>query len=215
MATSVSGGANVTPFRTVLALSAALLPFAMAPLFDRAPESASKEDSVRGVPPSAWLTIGVALLVLGANAVANHTRIDSELPVPSILKSELPMVRALGHVHNVSHKAADMAALGSWMRAEAKAPGYLSPENLSHPFELTLALEWNGIHQILIEYQVGDPARFARPHWRSQPVRQTPPELLATLVPGQVLISDYEIEVPELRLINRLGQYWVYERSGP
>jgi hypothetical protein len=118
-------------------------------------------------------------------------------------------------VYNPKHNAADVFALGSWVRAEAKAPGYLSPENLSHPFELTLALEWNGIHQILIEYQVGDPARFARPHWRSQPVRQTPPELLATLVPGQVLISDYEIEVPELRLINRLGQYWVYERSGP
>jgi hypothetical protein len=210
MATSVMGGANLSPFRTVLVLSAALLPFAMAPLFDRSardrdPESVLHADSVKRVPRSAWPAIGVALLVVGTNAVANHTRIDSEIPIPSVLE----------RAHKFENKPSDMYALGSWMRAEAKSPSYLSRDNLSHPFELTLASDVGGVRQILIEYQLGDPARFARPHWRRKAVRQTPPQLLAMLIPGQVLISDYEIEVPELRLITRLGQYWVYERSGP
>jgi len=215
VATSVVGGANVTPFRTVLALSAALLPFAMAPLFDRAQDSVLNEDQVKGVPRKTWLTIGVALLTLGANAVANHTRIDSELPGPSITRFELPVIRVLGLVHNVGRKAADMAALGSWMRAEAKAPSYLSPENLSHPFEVSLFFEKGGRNKMLIEYQAGDPGRFANPHRLEHPARETQAQLLARLVPGQVLISDYEIEASEVRLIARLGQYWIYERNGP
>jgi hypothetical protein len=203
VATSVVGGANLTPFRTVLALSAALLPFAIAPLFDRAPESVSNEDFVGALPRSASLTIGVALLVLGANGVANHSRIDFELPEPHILKRKgLP-------------KPADVYALGAWMRAQVKAPGELSVENLSHPFELALTSDLAGIRQALIEYHVGDPARFAHPHRLKEPVRQTQLQLLAKLAPGQVLISDYEIEVPELRLVTRLGQYRVYERTGP
>jgi hypothetical protein len=207
IATSVMGGANITPFRTVLALSAALLPFAMAPLFDRpsldrGPKSASHADSVQGVPGRAWLTIGVAVLVLGTNVVANHTRIDTELPAPSILT----------RANKGAKQPTDAFALGSWMRAETKDPGYLSTENLSHPFQLALSHEVAGIRQALIEYPVGDPARFARPHRLKNPVQQTGPQVIAKLVPGQVLISDYDIELPELRLITRMGRYRVYER---
>lgn len=214
MMTAVVGGANVTPFRTVLVLASALLPFAMAPLFSRVSSIVEDEDSVQSVPRSAWVTIVVALLVFGANFTANHTRIDAELAGPSILKSPLPTLRVFGIEHDVSHKAADMAALGSWMRAELKTPGYLSPENLSHPFELVLLFDLSGLNQTLIEYQVGDPARFTHPHWLETPAGQTRDQMLAKLVPGQVLISDHEIDVPELRRIARLGHYWIYERVG-
>jgi hypothetical protein len=217
MTTAVMGGANVTPFRTVLVLASALLPFAMAPLFNRAPSdrvvaSVDDQHAVQGAPRGAWVTIGIALLVFGANFTANHTRINSELTGPSILKSPLPTLSVFGIEHDVSHKAADMAALGSWMRTELKRPGYLSPENLSHPFELALLFDLSGLNRTLIEYQVGDPARFAHPHWLETPVGQTRDQLLAKLVPGQVVISDHEIGVPELRPIARLGDYWVYER---
>jgi len=220
MATSVTGGANLTPFRTVLALSAALLPFAIAPLFgrsssDRAPEGVSNEDSVKGIQRSAWPAIGVALLALGANAVANHTRIDSEVPVPSMLKSDPPPQIIFNLVYDVKRKPADIAALGSWVRAETKAPGYLSAENLSHPFELVLFFENIGLNQALIEYHVSDPARFAHPHRLEEPVLQTQDQSIAKLVEGQVLIADYKIEVSELRLITRVGQYWIYERKSP
>ena len=81
-------------------------PFAMAPLFSQVPERrATSDDSVDRVPRGAWLTITVALLVLGANTAVNHTRIDSEVPIPSVLK-------ARREPHRRRTEAADAYAFG-------------------------------------------------------------------------------------------------------
>ena len=94
---------------------------------------------------------------------------------------------------------------------ELQDPGYLSAENLlPHPFEMQVA------------DRPGSTARSSSTTWvilhvspiliDSRHLRQTEPQVVAKLVPGQVLISDRDIDVPELRLITRLGQYRVYER---
>jgi hypothetical protein len=201
VATAVNGGANISPFRTILPLSTALLPFALAPLFDLRPT----EGRVEGKRGTAWLSVAIALGVFGHGFAANHDRIFSEVPWPSIFIGD--------ERQGAKPKGADIYALGAWIRAEMGLPGYLSSENLSHPFELALAVELLGIRQNLIEYSVGDPARFARPR---RSMKKRPPEfekaILDGLVTDQVLISDHAIDDSRLRLIARLNVFSIYER---
>jgi hypothetical protein len=75
VATSVSGGANLSPFRTVLTLSAALVPFAIAFLFDRSAEQSRGELPDGRTPIANRLGIAIAVLALTCNVMANHIRI--------------------------------------------------------------------------------------------------------------------------------------------
>jgi len=200
VASALNGGAGISPFRTVLTLSGALLPFALAPLFDLAPNNDLFPTRRR---PIAVVGLVLAFAVGGHQFVANHNRIFSELPIPSIFIME-------GR-HGENPVGADAIALGAWLRTEIALPGYLSEENLSQPFELLLKREWLGMRQTLIEYYVGDPARFAHPGRimkRSAGLNQ---KTINGLSKGQILIADFNIRDPRLRLVARIGEYRIYE----
>jgi len=197
--TAVNGGANLTPFRTILALSTALLPFALAPVFDRT--LANGEPATRAFSQAMWPSALLALAVMGHMVAANHDRIFSELRVPSILRETRIFMKS---------RHSDTYALGAWIRAEIDAPGYLSEENLSQPFELLLRADLAGFKQMMIEYCIGDPARFAHAERADGRTHRPHAEVIDGLLASQVLITDFEIEDPRLRLIVRLGQYSIY-----
>ncbi len=204
VASALNGGAGISPFRTVLSLSAALIPFSLAPFFDLRPDAPPLR---RGRSPVAALCVVLAIATIGHQGVANHNRIFSELPMPSIFIME---------ERQGSHPTgADAIALGAWIRTEIALPGYLSPENLSQPFELLLKREWLGMKQTLIEYYVGDPARFAHPGRMMKRPAGFHQKTINGLSKGQVLIADFEIWNPRLRLIARISEYRIYESVAP
>jgi hypothetical protein len=198
VATALRGGANITPFRTVLSVSTALVPFALAPLFDLRPAHASARTPRGTASAPLWLNGVLVVFVLAEIVAINHARVFAELPVPSIIPRPEALVR-----HS------DMYALGSWIRAELESPETLKPENLSQPFELLLRADDLGIGRILIQYYVGYPGRFALPG-QSESVQQA----VERLSPGQVLITDYSASDPRLRLVARIGEYSVFEAAG-
>ena len=71
-----------------------------------------------------------------------------------------------------------------------------------------------GIKQTLVEYHVGDPGRFSHPGRIRQRTKSHNARVIVALVPGQVLIADYEIDDPRLRLIVQLGHFSIYEALG-
>ncbi len=198
---ALNGGTNLTPFRTVLPLATALVPFALAPFFslgNPVRELAWLERSTMTKEVSG-LAVLLAVSILFQQAYANFRRVESELPGSSALPSSL------------SFGAADIEALGTWLRSEVRRPTILSAENVSIPFALILQDDAMGASQFFVEYHTGDPARFSDP---ALSVKRTPErnlQVLADLLPNQILISNEEIDQPHLRVVTRIGSYILYE----
>lgn len=197
VATAVNGGANITPYRTMLVLSSALLPFALAPLF----ELRSEEDGAPSTRTGRTITLSFALAVavLGHHLVANSVLMKSRLPDP-VFQRTAPL-----------ESAAAIRALGAWFRTELASPKALGPANLARPFELRLNTDVAGLRQMLIEYHVGDPGRFAHPSRSESLEHRSDMEVVDLLAPEQILIADHEIHDPRLRLIVRIVDYTIYE----
>lgn len=201
IATALTGGANVTPFRTVLPLATAAIPLALAPVFAlRRPEpSQALERRGPTLQGPSWVAIVLAVLVLSQQVVVNHRRILSELSDPEIAHAPWPSW------------AADVDALGAWLRSERRLPGQLSEANLSLPFALVLEQDLWGLKQLLIEYKVGDPGAFARPQSEIRRNAQVNAAIIDGLRSGQLLIADYEVRDPRVAGITRVASFRIYQ----
>jgi hypothetical protein len=204
IASAISGGANLSPFRTVLTLSTALVPFTLAPFFGRRPDDVCTSESVATTPRLSWLVSLLLLLAFVQIASANHLRVFSELTGPSIL---------LRPTSGPGTFRSDTLALGAWLRAEMENPGHLSKLNLSQPIRYSVAIEYMGYKRMVLKYYVGDPGRVSAPDAPSPTSLQARNELVESLAPGQILVTDYVLDDARLRPVIQIGQYFVFEAA--
>jgi len=197
--TALLGGANLTPYRSVAPICAALVPFLLAPAFVSSP------GYVAGSEPR--LTAGLLAMLLAFHAVDGHQKVFENRRVSTTIPlRDLPsMVDPLGE--------ADVAAVGAWFR-DATLTGGLSEANRRH--RLRIALPGDGRHWfewLFLEYAIGDTDWIET---RRRPIEDSidPSAVADELESGQLLLSDRDLERPSLREIVQIGHYRVYEATG-
>lgn len=196
--TAAIGGANISPYRTVLPIAAALVPFALAPFVrerrSTPVDAPSPRRRLRPGPRAAGVALLVAVFAL--RAAEGHR---GALAHPDAPLGVTPPGRGLP----------DTEAVGRWLRAERFAPSSLDARSLSLPIVLyvpTTGLDWV-TSWTMLEYQIGDP-RWTAPY----PVAQgTPVEaFVPAMEPGQLLVAETRVDHPRLRPLAVFGRYHVY-----
>jgi hypothetical protein len=198
---TAASGTNVTPFRTVVPLAAALVPLAVAAIFVERPAP------MEGAPR--WRAAGslaLAALVLASFTWTQHRKIFASQRLVDV---------AWTHPRAVLPEGLDLSdtfALGSWMRREFMGHGSLSEANLDQPIRLFVAadhpLHW--FEWLFLQYAIGDPGRTASAQRTFQEVPDLRSEVRA-LLPHQLLISNQPVRSPRVRELFRVGRYAVYE----
>ncbi|MGH0031439.1 MAG: hypothetical protein ACQGVC_16710, partial [Myxococcota bacterium] len=199
LAASAGRGTNVTPFRTVLPLAAALVPLGVAALF---------QERERGAPRPARerLGWGLAAAAFCAFVGVQHDRVFAAERLSEVAwtkpRMELPEAMELS----------DTLALGTWMRREFTGDGTLSEENLAQPIRLFVGADhkYHWFEWLFLQYAIGDPGRLAS----AERGIHEEPDLRAevrALEPGQLLISNRPVRDRRARELFRVGRYAVYE----
>jgi hypothetical protein len=196
--TAAIGGANISPYRTVLPIAAAIVPFALAPFVRARPVAPGDASSARRRLATRPGAVGVALLaaVFAIRAAEGHRGVLAHPDAP------------LG-VDPPGRGLPDTEAVGRWLRAERFAPSVLEERSFALPIVLyvpTRGLDWV-TSWTMLEYQIGDP-RWTAPY----PVEQGTPTgaFVPGMEPGQLLVAEGRVDHPRLRPVAVFGRYHVY-----
>lgn len=209
--TALRGGTNLTPFRTMAPLSAALIPYALAPLL--LPHAKSPDDAEgRDFPfHRSWREPVFAVLVLlsaGFYLADNSSKLETRRSI------QLYVLHNFGpeFLHDTNRVDSDLYALGAWVRRESIDPRYLSSRNWKQPFRVWIPpggfFDARGDTWRIIVHAIGNPSWLEHHDFAYQGKLKG---LLKDLRPGQVLIATEPVDSPRLRRIVRLGTVFVYE----
>lgn len=205
MMASSASGTNVTPFRSVVPLAAALVPLAVAAIFVEKPTQAPAPQAVGPRWRAAW-PLALAALVLASFADTQHRKVFASQRLVDVAWTNPRVVLPEGL------DLSDTFALGSWMRREFMGYGSLSEANLSQPIRLFVAADhpFHWFEWLFLQYAIGDPGRTASAQRTFEEVPDLRSEVLA-LRPQQLLISNQPVRSPRVRELFRVGRYVVYE----
>ena len=186
MATTLTGGTNAAPYRSIAPIAAALFPIAMAPMLMNFSAWLDRRNQSRAQRSAGSLALALILLV-----IAGLWLIDNHQMTLSRQRMEEPL-------------DSDSIALGSWIRQEFLRPQRLSVENLALPLRLWIPQEAN-LHSLLtVEYLAGIPSRIQRRFGDPDPD-------VDSLQTGQILIAHQPVTHERLTPILEIGVYVIYE----
>ncbi|HVU00431.1 MAG TPA: hypothetical protein VHE30_01720 [Polyangiaceae bacterium] len=190
--TAVRYGTTPTPYRSTLAITNALIPFATWSLLD---SGRDEIPSARGL----WLLAGA----LSVWSVVNVSHTLERRNLESVYDG------ALGHLD-----AADppVVALATYLADEFRhGPRTLHPDNLARPirvyFPNASGRDW--LCFLSAVYRVGDPGRFRPSVWHLVATR-VGKEDLEGIEPGELVLSRRILERPDLRQVTEFPPYRLY-----
>jgi hypothetical protein len=197
--TALIGGTNLTPYRSVMPLAAALVPYSLAPLLRFVPGLDTNAQGPGRTCRRRWLVI-LPLAIVTLRFVEGHQGIVAHR-IP-------PMCNPI-----VKFDVADVEAFGRWLQREALLPSQLERENWRWPllfyFDLD-SMKW--LQWVVLEYSPGNPRLTgATPIDGATPVER----VISGLSKRQLLISDRRIAADRLHEVVVIGRYHVYEAHAP
>lgn len=190
ISTSVKGGTNASPYRTVIVLAALLVPISLMPVYRGLvqvfAQGQFRQNSMRGKQLLAGCLI---FLFAGLWVMDNHQKIMQGRGKRLGLTGEL---------------SPDAIALGTWLRHEIRTPQYLSPENLKYPIVFWFSESAQLGDKITLHYLSGFPGQLDLRLGKHTPD-------LDQLNPGQILITDRPLESRQLVFLRQMGRYSLYQ----